>query len=110
MAEERRRFPRYDYEIEVRYSTQGIASVEGYTVTRNISKVGARITVSRFVKKGDILKMELLPGSHSEPVSGYCRVVWTKNLTKPSAFQTDAGVEFTKFDTEDVDRLLATVK
>jgi len=108
--EERRRFPRYEHEIEVRYSTQGIASVEGYTVTKNISKVGARITVSRFVKKGDVLKMDLLLGSNSDPVSGFCRVVWTKNLTKPSAFQTDAGVEFTKFNSADVDKLLSTVK
>jgi hypothetical protein len=65
--------------------------------------------VSRFVKKGDVLKMELNPNGADGPVSGYCRVVWTKNLTQPSAFQTDAGVEFTKFNAEAVDRLLATV-
>jgi hypothetical protein len=107
--EERRRFPRYDFELEVKYATKGIASVEGYTLTKNISKVGARITVSRFIKKGDVLRLEISPKESEPPIQGYCRVVWTKNLTQPTAFQTDAGVEFTNFKEDEVDQLLATV-
>lgn len=104
--EERRRFPRYECAFEVRYSTLGNAAIESHTVSRNISRVGIRMPVSRIVKSGDTVKLDIDANDEKGRVSAMGKVVWTKNITRPSPLELDAGLEFTKIAPQDTERLL----
>jgi hypothetical protein len=101
---EKRRFPRYDKEVEVRYSTGGIASVESTSLTKNISRSGIRMPVSRLLKKGDQLRLTLsAPSRDSSHIYATGRIAWTREAGQ---FELDAGLEFTKIDPRDSERLV----
>lgn len=106
---ERRRFPRYESVLEVRYSTKGIASIESHTVSQNISRVGIRIPVSRIIKKGDIINLDINPNDSKGPVSCVGKVVWTRKIERPAILEQDAGVEFMRLDPNEAERLLEAV-
>lgn len=103
---ERRRFPRYESSLEVKYSTKGSASIEGYTVSKNISRVGICMPVSRIVNVGDMLNLKIDPNDKKGPVDALGKVVWAKNIARPSHLELDAGLEFTRLDSADAERLL----
>ena len=101
---EKRRYPRYDKKLELRYATLGLASVEASSVTKNVSKGGARLQVSRLIKKGDALKLEIMPSDRqSPPIAAMGRIVWTK---EGGGFEVDAGLRFTKISPSDAARLV----
>ena len=106
---ERRRFPRYDSALEVKYSTKGKAAIESYTVSKNISRVGIRIPVSRIVKSGDSINLDIAPNDNKGPVSCVGKVVWTKETARPAILEVDAGIEFVKTNPAEIERLLETV-
>ena len=106
--EERRRFPRYDCAFEVRYSPQGDAK-ENYTVSKNVSRGGIRLPVSRIVKNGDTLKLDIDINQKRGRVFAIGKVRWLKEISRPSPLGLDAGLEFTKIDSLDVERLVETV-
>ncbi|MFA5147041.1 MAG: PilZ domain-containing protein [Candidatus Omnitrophota bacterium] len=106
---ERRRFPRYDHAIEVRYSTPGIAAIEGYTVSKNISRVGLRMPITRIVKEGDVINLDIEPKHKEGPVSATGKVVWTRPINRLARLEMDAGVEFIKIDHSRANRLFESV-
>lgn len=107
--EERRRFPRYECAFEVKYSTQGNAAVESHTVSKNVSRVGIRIPVSRIVKTGDTLKLDIDTNGKRGHVSAVGKVKWVNKISRPAPLELDAGVEFLKIEPQDAERLLETV-
>ena len=107
--DERRRFPRYECAFEVKYGTPGKAAIEGYTASKNISRIGIRIPVSRIVKHGDTLNLAIDTNDKKGRVSATGKVRWIKNITRPSLLELDAGVEFTKIAPQDAEGLLETV-
>ena len=106
---ERRKFPRYDSALEVKYSTQGDAGIEGYTVSRNVSLGGILIPVSKFIKNGDVIKLDIDTNNNGNRVAAYGRVKWTQAITRPSPLQMDAGIEFTRIEPQDARRLVVAV-
>ncbi len=106
--DERRRYTRYDCAFEVKYSTQGTAAIEGHTVSRNISRGGLRLPLSRIVKNGDTLKLEI-DSNNKGRVSAIGKVRWVKKIERPSPLELDAGVEFVNIEPQDAERLLETV-
>lgn len=107
--EDRRRFPRYDCAYEVRYSTQGNAEIESHTVSKNISRVGIRMPVTRIVKPGDRLKLDIDANDKRGRITIEAKVVWTKAIRRPAPLQLDAGLEFLKVKPNDAERLLQQV-
>lgn len=107
--EERRRFPRYECTFEVKYSTQGNAAIESYTVSKNVSRHGIRLPVTRILKTGDTLKLDIDTNDKKGGVSAIGKVKWTKSVTRPAPLELDAGVEFTRIAPQDAERLLETV-
>ncbi len=102
---EKRRYPRYDKRLAVRYSTLGLASVESSSVTRNVSKAGVRLQISRLIKKGDAIKVEIAPlDQQSSPITATGKVVWTR---EDNGFELDAGLRFTNISPADAQRLIA---
>ena len=94
--EERRRFPRYECAFEIKYSTQGNAVIECHTVSKNISRVGIRLPLSRIVKHGDTLNLTIDSNDKKGHVSATGKVVWVKDIMRRAPLELDAGVEFTK--------------
>lgn len=103
---ERRRAPRYNCDFEVRYSTDGIASVESYTIAKNISRYGICIPVSHVVKKGDTLRLNINTSDNESSITATGKVVWTGDIENPPLAQLNAGIEFIQVDPNDVEMLI----
>ena len=103
---ERRRYPRYDTALEVKYSTKGNASIESYTVSKNVSRIGLRLPLTRLIKEGDILDLDIKTDAKNAPVSALGKVVWTRTINRPAPLELDAGIEFVKINPIDAGRLV----
>gem|GEM_PF-3004092 len=90
----------------MRYCTRGIASIESTSTSLNISRKGIRLHLSRIIKIGDILELDIDPADKKGPVSAIGRVVWTSGSSDVSEFEQDAGIEFKRMDPSEVERLL----
>ncbi len=108
--EERRRFPRYDCSLKVCYATNGIASIEGSTIAKDISKGGLRILVSRIIKKGHTLRIKISHPEKDNTVEAIGKVRWVNEGLATYSPMIDAGIEFTRIKPSEVDALLATVQ
>ncbi|MFH1752713.1 MAG: PilZ domain-containing protein [Candidatus Omnitrophota bacterium] len=101
---ENRKYPRYDKDLEVRYSTVGLTAIESESVTQNVSQSGIRFHVSRLIKAGDALNLLInSPGKGESPIRASGKVVWTRESGK---FDVEAGLAFTKIDSRDASRLV----
>src|SRR3989338_2468746 len=107
--EERRMHQRYDSALEVKYSTPGSVGMEGYTISTNISRGGMRLPLSKFIRTGETIKLEIETNDRKAKVAAVGKVKWSKPISRPSPLQLDAGVEFIRIDSQDADRLLAAL-
>ena len=104
---ENRKFPRYNKRLEVRYSKIGIAPIESCTITKNVSRTGVGLRLTRLVKKGDTLKLEFYPpATQNPPIQAIGKVIWTH---EGGQFDLDAGLEFTRINPADAGKLVAVV-
>ena len=108
--EERRRFPRYPCSLRVIYATKGIACLESATTAKNICKGGLNILVSRLIKKGDSLKLDIFNETNNELVKTSGKVRWINDRDAQSDLMVNAGVQFKNITPSEVDNLLATVR
>jgi c-di-GMP-binding flagellar brake protein YcgR len=90
----------------VSYYTYSSASLEGRNVAEDISRGGMRLPVSRVVRKGDVLKMDIYPSKKDYPISARGKVRWVQKLKDTTPFDIDAGIEFISIDPDDIDKLL----
>ena len=108
--EEKRRFPRYNRSLEVEYSPKGRGVIYSHALSKNISKGGICIPVlSRLVRTGDSIKIDIYPGGKRIPISAKGEVVWTKETSVISglqSFNTEAGIKFTEVDAAALDGIL----
>ena len=114
--ENRRRFPRFEFQLAIAYYSQDDATQFSYTVSKNVSRNGICITaVSSIVKNGDIIKMEIkVDEEQCVPITGKVRWVKTLNhkasldeeLPIESANDEEAGIEFIDVDPADINRLM----
>lgn len=104
--QERRKFPRYESALEVKYATKGNAAIESYSVTNNISRLGVRMPMSRLIKHGEVLNLRISPTDAKEPVTAVGKVVWIRPIERQAPLQMDAGIKFLKIDPYATERLL----
>lgn len=109
--EERRKFPRYDCELEIEYSPKADGIIYSRSISKNISRGGIRIPVlSRLVRTGDAIKLGIYPRDikrRSVPALG--RVVWTRETNEVAGhllLDAEAGIEFTEINARDLEKLL----
>lgn len=107
---ERRRFPRYDRNFNVSYSTQGLAAIESLSSSKNISQCGIRMPISRIIKSGDLLRIEIDLKDKKPPVSIVGKVIWTRNFALQSPLKSDAGIEFARVAPADTERLAQALR
>lgn len=93
---EKRKFRRYDSALKVIYRSQGLASLEGESTAVDISRGGIRLSVSRIIRKGSILKLDIYPKDGKDPLSVSGTVKWTQLNTENPRFNIDAGIQFAK--------------
>ena len=102
---ERRRYPRYDTALEVKYSTKGNASIENYTVSHNVSRTGIRLPLTRLIREGDLLDLWIKTNNEKGPVAALGTVAWTRPIKRPAPLEIDVGLEFIKINSNDACRL-----
>lgn len=106
---ERRRFPRYNCSYNADYYTYGLVSLEGRTVGEDISEGGMRLSISKIIRKGDVLRMGVHASSKECPIYVRCKVKWVQKTKDELKFNVYAGVEFVSAEPEDVNKLLHLV-
>jgi len=106
---DRRKSPRFDCALEVKYSTRSPCGIQGLTMSRNISRHGIRIIISRFIRKGDALDLDISPRGNGSSVRAVGRVVWAKPMERSLVPAFDAGIEFTRIDQTAINKLIQNV-
>ncbi|MFH0731490.1 MAG: PilZ domain-containing protein [Candidatus Omnitrophota bacterium] len=94
---ERRRYPRYNTNLQARYLyIRGMVALEEETRLSDLSVAGMRIYLSSIVKRGDVFIVEMkLPFIGT--ISAMARVIWTKaagNTEEAGHAYRQAGVLF----------------
>jgi hypothetical protein len=105
---ERRNATRYDCMMKVDYSSNGVASVYGSTVSDNVSKLGICIPVSRLVRKGSTLELVIHHSPTSSPIHAVGRVRWTKPTPEEPLYMVNAGIMFSEIDDASVEKLISS--
>lgn len=108
--QERRKFPRYDCSLKVNYVADGVASVGGVSMAKDISKGGLRLLVYRMIKKGNLLDIKIFPKNNNEAVEVVGRVRWVNEGLATYSPVIDAGIQFTDIKPTDADQLLANIR
>ena len=103
---ERRRFPRYNCSFDVNYSTIGVASIESRSVIKDISRSGVKLPVSRVVKKGDVVNLDIYTNPDLDPFLARGRVKWIREDSSDSGPAIEAGIEFMDIRDHAINRLL----
>jgi len=100
---ERRKFMRFDAILDVFYAVLGYPSnkVKSYSV--NVSREGIRFTGKSPLKRGSLIELEFLIPGNKIPLTAIGEVAWSSNIGKS---RYDAGIKFTKIDTDDRLKLL----
>jgi len=107
--EEKRRTPRYDGTFEIRYFSPKNASLNYYTISKDISKLGLRMPAADSVREGDLLNLDIALHSSVPKISAIGRVIWTRPIPRPSLLKKEAGIEFVNIKQDDINKLLQTV-
>jgi len=97
---EKRRFPRIETRIPVKYRKLGDAGVQGTgTLTRNISEGGLRFRTREFISMACRLIVELDIPMIPKPVKAISRVAWIRKA--PSGEDYEIGNQFLEISKQD---------
>lgn len=104
--ENRRRFSRFEFPLQVKYLPQSRNEQSSYTISSNISMGGLCMpAISSVIKDGDVVKLDI--NDHGEthiPATG--KVRWLKMLNRKALLDEEAGIEFIDVVSADIDRLI----
>ena len=91
MSENRRQYPRFQFDKPVSYRPNETESAKG-ALSRDISLGGIKMTVNEFVPFGSILEMGLDFPDLGKQVTVKGKVVWIRE--NPYSERFDIGIEF----------------
>ena len=95
MIEERRKYIRFDAEIDFSYRIKGRPGPEKKAVTRNAGPSGIDGLLDRDIKKGDWLELNIYIPNLKKPVFVIGKVVWTADK---KAGKISSGIKFEEID------------
>jgi len=105
--DDRRKFPRIDLSLQVKYYSPSDEARFGHTITTNISRGGLSMpAVSGIVRKGDVIKMDIRRNDREGAIPATGRVKWTVIRKRKAILDEDAGIEFININPYGIDRLL----
>lgn len=103
-AEEKRRHPRFDFRIPMRYRRIDAHTRESKgSLIKNLSVGGARIAAYEFLPLNLKLAIEIPLTSGLKPVEGIGRVAWVSKAAFSD--QYDVGVEFANLNEKDAQEI-----
>jgi hypothetical protein len=103
----RRRFPRFGSALQMKYGPAGNGQQFSYTISEDISKGGLRMpALSGIFKKGDMVKLDILPTYIRCHVLATGKVKWVKPINRIAPLNEEVGIEFVNADPDDIDRLI----
>lgn len=93
--EERRRYPRFNTHLPVRFQLKKQSSKFGYTSSKDISEGGIRLILNEFLRpKTEILLETIILGRVVDPEAV---IVWSQRIPHSDDYQI--GLEFSRVDT-----------
>jgi c-di-GMP-binding flagellar brake protein YcgR len=108
---ERRRFPRFESAVQIKYYPQGNDSQFSYTLSNDISKGGISMpALSGVVNKGDIINLDIIAGDKKEHISATGKVKWIKPLNRIAPLDEEMGIEFISADPSGIDKLIKVIR
>ncbi len=104
---DRRRFPRFDSAIQMKYGPEGNDKRFSYTIADDISKGGIRIpALSGIVNKGDVVKLDIMPTYGKYHILATGKVKWIKPINRVAPLDEEVGIEFVSANPEEIERLI----
>ena len=104
MPAERRKFPRLDAKLPVTYC-EASSSALTPSVSRNLSAGGLCFRVSQPLEANTPLVIDVTLPDQTD-IRFDARVVWCRPLQEPRGRVVEIGVEFTRIDSKDRDRIM----
>ncbi len=107
-SREKRKFPRVNTSIKVRYrELQDGAEVVGVgSVTSDVSAGGVRFGVNKFISTARRLVLELYIPTLAEPIKAVSKVAWTEKANGGGDYQYQVGSEFMEITQRDQERIM----
>jgi hypothetical protein len=99
-GKEKRKYPRKETHIPVRYRYLGdpVNAFKAGTITRNIGEGGVRFNASEFVSRASRLMLEMDVPMLTRPVKAISKVAWIRK--SPSGETYDIGNQFLEISRE----------
>lgn len=92
--DEKRRYPRFNTHLPIRFQLKESPSKFGYTLSRDISEGGMRLILNEFIRpKTEVLLETILLGRIFNPIT---KVVWAQRISHSDNYQL--GLEFLEMD------------
>ena len=105
--EDRRRFPRIDTTLEIKYYSPANSRNVGYTISNNVSKGGISMpALSSIAKSGELIKLDINNKNARGYVSATGKVRWVAMRKRKALLDEEAGIEFVDITPADIDRLV----
>jgi c-di-GMP-binding flagellar brake protein YcgR len=107
--ENRRRYPRLETALQVRYHPPMKDSQFSYTITKDVSRGGLCMpALSAIAKTGDIINMDIDidKGDGVDNISATGRVKWARALKRKAILDQEIGIEFVDMAPADIDKLV----
>lgn len=113
--DERRRYVRLDTRLEINYTVLRTGKESSTTTeSKDISGGGIRIFLKESLPTHTLLKLDILLPEDPPSISCKGEVVWTEEFSvlrgeKKEKSRYEAGIQFTKIDPRDRDRIIKYV-
>ena len=105
--ENRRKFPRLETSLQVKYYPPLNNSQFGYTIANDVSRGGLSMpALSAIVKNGEIVKMDINNRDGNGTISAKGKVKWATPMKRKALLDERAGIEFLDIAPADIDRLV----
>lgn len=96
---EKRRFPRIDSNLPVKYRNLRMATVPMGSLTKDISEGGIRFKTNEFISLACRLVIEINLPTFPRPIKAISKVAWIKKMS--SGDQYELGNQFLEISKED---------
>lgn len=96
---EKRRFPRIDSSLPLRYKNLRVATIPMGSLTKDISEGGVRFKTNEFISLACRLVVEITLPTVTKPIKAISKVAWIKKLS--SGEQYELGNQFLEISKED---------
>ncbi len=103
--EEKRKFVRLEFPIEVTYRISANPSIEDKSISKNISGGGIRIILKEKLLPGSPLELEINVPDTDVPISALGETVWQEEMVMGREVCYESGVKFVKISPEDRDKI-----